>query len=126
MNNIEKYLELPHRETITGYDTLQTKSFDYQKTEIMSNKKQTAVDIAIQKCYQVIVDSRNPDTTTKRGGDYRIGLRKAIDILEELKEMEKQQILDAHIDGQPFATCISQKAEQYYNEIYGICLFKNK
>ena len=86
----------------------------------MTNEtKQTAVDIAIQKCYQAIVDSRNPDTTTKRGGDYRIGLRKAIDILEELKEMEKQQILDAHIEGQPFATCISQKAEQYYNEIYG-------
>lgn len=43
MKKIEKYLELPHRETITSYNTLATKPFDYQKTEIMSNKKQTAV-----------------------------------------------------------------------------------
>ena len=86
----------------------------------MTNEtKQTAVDIAIQKCYQAIVDSRNPDTTTKRGGDYRIGLRKAIDILEELKEMEKEQIIEAYNESfrlrdNPYAI-----AEKYYNETYG-------
>jgi len=37
MKTIKKYLELPHRETIVGINTLQTKSFDDQKTETMSN-----------------------------------------------------------------------------------------
>jgi hypothetical protein len=41
------------------------------------------------------------------------------EIIEQAKELEKQQIIDAHIEGQPFATCISHKAEEYYNEIYG-------
>ena len=81
--------------------------------------KQTAVDIAIQKCYQAIVYSRIPDTTTKRGGDYRIGLRKAIDILEELKEMEKQQILDAALSNGYIGGASQDEAEQYYNETYG-------
>ena len=36
---IEKPLELPHQETIVGTNTLQTKPFDNQKIEIMSNNK---------------------------------------------------------------------------------------
>jgi len=35
------------------------------------------------------------------------------------KEMEKEQIKNAHIDGQPLYSCQSEKAEQYYNETYG-------
>ena len=41
---IKKYLELPHRETVISTNTLQTKPFDNQKIETMSNnKQQTAV-----------------------------------------------------------------------------------
>ena len=41
---IKKYLELPHRETVISTNTLQTKPFDNQKIETMSNNKQkTAV-----------------------------------------------------------------------------------
>ena len=32
--------------------------------------------------------------------------------------MEREQIINAHIEGQPFATCVSAKAENYYNETY--------
>jgi len=39
-------------------------------------------------------------------------------IIEQAKQMEKEQIINAHIEGQPFATTISAKAEQYYNETY--------
>mgnify|MGYP003341535780 FL=1 len=89
----------------------------------MTNEtKQTAVDIAIQKCYQAIVDSKNPDTTTKRGGDYRIGLRKAIDILEELKEMEKEQMEDAVANGISKADMTNNRGyfdfDKWYNETY--------
>lgn len=37
---------------------------------------------------------------------------------EQAKEMEKEQIIKAHIDGQPIYSCQSEKAEQYYNETY--------
>jgi hypothetical protein len=42
---------------------------------------------------------------------------------EQAKEMEKQQIVDAHLDGQSFSIAIEEidYAEQYYNET-----FKNK
>jgi hypothetical protein len=86
----------------------------------MTNEtKQTAVDIAIQKCYQAIVDSRNPDTTTKRGGDYRIGLRKAIDILEELKEMEKEQKKLMFDCGRQYQLTGEGTFTEVYNETYG-------
>ena len=47
-----------------------------------------------------------------------LSFAEAIDKAEELLEMEKEQIINAHIEGQPFATTISAKAEQYYNETY--------
>jgi len=40
-------------------------------------------------------------------------------LVEQAKEMEKEQIINAHIEGQPFATTLSAKAEQHYNETYG-------
>jgi hypothetical protein len=46
-------------------------------------------------------------------------------ILEQAKEMEKQQIEDAHIEGQrvfdkhPHTQWTNDQAEQYYNETYG-------
>lgn len=39
--------------------------------------------------------------------------------LEKAKEREKEQIKEAHIDGQPLYSCQSEKSEQYYNETYG-------
>ena len=39
--------------------------------------------------------------------------------LEQAEEMEKEKIINAHIDGQPLYSCQSEKAEQYYNETYG-------
>jgi hypothetical protein len=38
--------------------------------------------------------------------------------LKELFEKEKQQIIDAHIEGQPLYSCQSEKAEKYYNQTY--------
>ena len=32
--------------------------------------------------------------------------------------MEKEQIVTAHIEGQPLYSCHSEKAKQYYNETY--------
>jgi hypothetical protein len=52
---IIKYLELPHQETIVGINTLQTKPFDNQKTEIMSNnKQQTAVNFLIKEFSDIL------------------------------------------------------------------------
>jgi hypothetical protein len=41
-------------------------------------------------------------------------------MIEEAKEMEKQQIVDAHLDGQSFSIAIEEidYAEQYYNETF--------
>ncbi len=40
------------------------------------------------------------------------------ELFDQAKQMEKDQIEDAHIEGQPFASCQSEKAEQYYKETY--------
>ena len=46
------------------------------------------------------------------------------DILEQAKQMEKEQIMDAHIEGQrvfdkhPHTHWTNDQAEQYYNETY--------
>jgi len=37
----------------------------------------------------------------------------------QAKAMEKEQIIEAHIQGQPIYSCQSEKAEEYYNETYG-------
>lgn len=41
-------------------------------------------------------------------------------IINQAKAMEKQQIIDAHLDGQCFSTTIEEidYAEQYYTETY--------
>ena len=41
VKQIKKNLELPHRETVISTNTLQTKPFDNQKIETMSNNKQS-------------------------------------------------------------------------------------
>jgi hypothetical protein len=37
---------------------------------------------------------------------------------KQAKEMEKEQIIDAHIDGQSLVSCKDEYAEQYYNETF--------
>ena len=37
---------------------------------------------------------------------------------QQAKEMHKQEIIDAHIEGQPLYSCQSEKAEQYYQETF--------
>jgi len=70
-----------------------------------NNKQQTAVDIAFEKlANQGLLITR----------DY-----KNLVAYREAKEMEKEQIKNAHIDGQPLYSCQSEKAEHYYNETYG-------
>jgi hypothetical protein len=39
-------------------------------------------------------------------------------VIKKAKEMEQEQIIKAHINGQPLYSCQSEKAEQYYNETY--------
>ena len=39
-------------------------------------------------------------------------------IIEQAKELHKQEIIDAHISGQPLYSCQSEKAEQYYQETF--------
>jgi hypothetical protein len=36
----------------------------------------------------------------------------------ELLDKEKEQIINAHIEGQPLYSCQSEKAEQYYKQTY--------
>ena len=50
-------------------------------------------------------------------GYYTYNLEK---LCEQAKEMEKQQIIDAHLDGQCFSTAIEEidYAEDYYNETF--------
>ena len=40
------------------------------------------------------------------------------ELCEQSKEMEKQQVIDAHLDGQSLVSCKDEYAEQYYNETY--------
>ena len=37
---------------------------------------------------------------------------------KQAKQIEKEQIINAHIEGQPFHSTISHKAEEYYNQTY--------
>jgi spore coat protein CotF len=63
-----------------------------------NNTKQTAVEWLIEQCP-------------------RIETIVAYNILEQAKAMEKQQIIDAHSDGQyPFFN--AEHSEQYYNQTY--------
>ncbi len=47
------------------------------------------------------------------------GLEIAIILGEQLLEKEHNQIVQAHVDGQPVDTATTLAARQYYKEIYG-------
>jgi hypothetical protein len=106
---IKKYLELPHRETVISTNTLQTKPFDNQKIEIMSNNKQSSVEWFAQKLYE---------TLEIRGDGYVID-----SLLDLAKAMHKEEIIDAHRVQYDYSySQIDPKkvtGEQYYNETFG-------
>jgi len=72
----------------------------------MSNKQQTAVDIAFEKL-------TNQGLLVTR--DY-----KNLVVYREAKEMEKEQIIDAHLTGliYPLEMEATKQAKQYYNQTY--------
>ena len=63
--------------------------------------KQTAIEFLMDKLFDPTFDNK-----------------KQIEWFEQAKEMEKQQIIDAHIKGHnaPSSTIKNHDAEQYYNE----------
>jgi hypothetical protein len=73
----------------------------------MSNK--SIIDEAIEQMQKKMADSRE-----NRTGDYRIGLYDAINILENLRDMHKEEIMTAHYA--PQYGCFSK---DYYNETFG-------
>jgi hypothetical protein len=75
----------------------------------MNNKKQTAVEYLYEKMF------------IHKGNI-------TIEEYEQAKEMEKEQIIDAHIEGQrvfdnyQHTQWTTDQAEQYYNEIYTVSI----
>ena len=43
----------------------------------------------------------------------------SIDLIEQAKQMEKEQIIDAHYEGYRNDIGTTEVSEQYYNETYG-------
>jgi hypothetical protein len=48
----------------------------------------------------------------------KLGTKRHFEIIQQAKQLEKDQIINAHIEGQPFHSIISYKAEQYYNQTF--------
>jgi|LakMenE01Jun11ns_1017448.scaffolds.fasta_scaffold9482225_2 hypothetical protein len=98
---IEKPLELPHQETIVGTNTIQTKPFDNQKTENMSNNKQSSVEWFAQKLYE---------TLEIRGDGYVID--SLLDLAKAMHKKECVDLLNTHND-------IFDTSEDHYNQTFG-------
>jgi hypothetical protein len=79
------------------------------------SKQQTAVEWLAEK-YNYVTWMRNRDEISAGMADE---WRKHY--LEQAKEMEKQQIIDAHLTGliYPLEIEATKQAEHYYNETYG-------
>jgi urease gamma subunit len=91
--------------------------YDYlittKHTAIMS-KKQTAVDWLVSQLqktrnYQRVINEANASGSS------------VMDVIEQAKAMEKEQIVNAHLTGliHPLEIEATKQAEQYYNETYG-------
>ena len=77
--------------------------------------KQTAIQQAI-----VMVRSRIESIDETLMGKHTIHhLQQVERLLYDLLQEDKEQIIDAHIDGQSLVSCKDEYAEQYYNETYG-------
>ena len=78
----------------------------------MTNK--TAVELLVEQLQEHIRQSAHNELGTRRTGDYRIGLNKAIDFCEHALEIEKENIINAATWG-----ALHESGEKYYNETYG-------
>jgi hypothetical protein len=107
VEQIKKHLELPHRETIISTNTLQTKHFDNQKLEIMSNKQQTAIEQFAIALYE--------NGFLQGDGD---GIQ---EIVEIFKEMEKERIIEfAELCWKNLLRSdVIMRPRDVYNETYG-------
>jgi hypothetical protein len=71
-------------------------------------KQQTAVEWLEFMAEEIIRDSGD------LGHDFPV----LMGYIQQAKQMEKEQIINAHIDGQSLVSCKDEYAEQYYNETY--------
>ena len=80
-------------------------------------KKQTAVEWLIDQLRQLA----HNQSTHLGMGDIRVTQGMLDDFEEQAKQMQKQQIIDAHIHGHnaPSSTVKMYDAEQYYKETFG-------
>ena len=69
----------------------------------MNNKQQTAVDWLYEQ-----IDNRDM-------GEVPLWV---YDFIEQAKEMEKEQIIDAHFQGYDSGLCGGQNGDEYYKETY--------
>ena len=48
-------------------------------------------------------------------GEYAV---KRVELFKQAKQMEQEQIINAHLDGQSLVSCKDEYAEHYYNETF--------
>jgi hypothetical protein len=86
--------------------------------------KQTAVEWLVNELEEYIRKSAHNELGTMRGSDFRIGLTKAIELCEQAKQMEKEQIKEAYNYGWDDRHKELNKIwdddadENYYNKVY--------
>jgi len=79
------------------------------------NKQQTAVEWLVEQ-----FENHRATFFKLNDKEERVITLTGRDVIEQAKEMEKQQIMDAHIESGARLEDISiESAEQYYNETYG-------
>jgi hypothetical protein len=84
-------------------------------------KKQTAVEWLDEQIQERVI----AQDVVARKMIIEISMEDYMDIKRQAKEKEKEQIEDAHIEGQrvfdkhPHTQWTNDQAEQYYNETYG-------
>ena len=74
--------------------------------------EQTAVDWQFEQLFNSFEKFNNGEYT------FNVYLIKNLQIREQAKEMEREQIMDAFIDGDCNGTFETINAEQYYNETF--------
>jgi len=80
--------------------------------------KQTAVEWLNQKTNDMTIDKTHCIISEWQDG-YNVALEDVIKLLNQAKELEKQQIIDAHLAGQNSAEEVDGETEiEYYNETY--------
>lgn len=84
-------------------------------------KQETAVEWLIQELKEQIRKSAHNELDTKRTGDYRIGLTKAIEFCEKAKEMEKEQqgySEDDLINAYRWGTTVNHGTKEHFNKLF--------